>query len=44
MASRELHSEARKEGICNYRLWNTEELIEAYAFEECVLHPGDRYD
>lgn len=31
--SREMHSKARKEGICNYRLWTTEELIEAYAFE-----------
>ena len=27
------HSKARLEGICDYRLWTTEELIEAYAFE-----------
>ena len=26
-------SRARLEGICDYRLWTTEELIEAYAFE-----------
>lgn len=26
-------SRARLEGICNFRLWTTEELIEAYADE-----------
>ncbi len=26
-------SRARLEGICNYRLWTTEELIEGYAWE-----------
>ena len=26
-------SRARLEGNCDYRLWTTEELIEAYAFE-----------
>jgi len=26
-------SKARSEGICNYRLWTTEELIEGYAWE-----------
>ena len=26
-------SRARLEGICDYRLWTTQELIEAYAFE-----------
>ena len=26
-------SRARLEGICDYRLWTTEELIEGYAFE-----------
>ena len=26
-------SKARAEGICNYRLWTTEELIEGYAWE-----------
>ena len=36
--SREKHSKARLDGICNYRLWTTEELIEGYAFE------GDRID
>ena len=26
-------SKARLEGICNYRLWETKELIEGYAWE-----------
>ena len=26
-------SRARLEGICNYSLWTTQELIEGYAFE-----------
>ena len=26
-------SRARLEGICNYRLWTTEELIKGYAWE-----------
>ena len=26
-------SKARLEGICDYKLWTTEELIEAYAWE-----------
>jgi len=26
-------SEARANGICDYRLWTTEELIEGYAWE-----------
>ena len=27
-------SRARLEGICNYRLWTTEELIDGYAWED----------
>ena len=27
------HSKARLEGIADYRLWTTQELIEAYAWE-----------
>ena len=30
---REKHSKAKAEGICNYRLWTTEELIDGYAYE-----------
>ncbi len=33
---------ARKEGICNYDLWTTEELIEAYAFEAKRINQQDR--
>ena len=35
-------SRARLEGICNYRLWTTEELIEAYAFEAGRTNKKDR--
>ena len=35
-------SRARLEGICNYRLWTTEELIEAYAFEAKRINQEDR--
>ncbi len=35
-------SKARLEGICDYRLWTTEELIEAYAFEAGRLNQKDR--
>lgn len=35
-------SRARLEGICNYRLWTTEELIEAYAFETKRINQKDR--
>ena len=35
-------SRARLEGICDYRLWTTEELIEAYAFEAKRLNQKDR--
>jgi len=35
-------SRARLEGICNYRLWTTEELIEAYAFEAGRINQEDR--
>ncbi len=34
-------SRARAEGICNYRLWTTEELIEAYAFEAKRINRKD---
>lgn len=40
--SREKHSKARLQGICNYRLWTTEELIEAYAFESTRDNQKDR--
>lgn len=40
--SREKHSKARLEGVCNYRLWTTEELIEAYAFESTRINQKDR--
>ena len=35
-------SSARVEGICNYELWTTEELIEAYAFEAKRIDQKDR--
>ena len=35
-------SRARLEGICNYELWTTEELIEAYAFEATRINQRDR--
>ena len=35
-------SRARLEGICYYRLWTTEELIEAYAFEAGRINQQDR--
>lgn len=35
-------SRARLEGICDYRLWTTEELIEAYAFEAGQINQKDR--
>ena len=35
-------SKARLEGICDYRLWTTEELIEAYAFEAKRINQKDR--
>lgn len=35
-------SKARAEGNCNYRLWTTEELIEAYAWEAKRINQRDR--
>jgi hypothetical protein len=35
-------SRARLEGICEYRLWTTEELIEAYAWEAGRINQEDR--
>ncbi len=35
-------SKARLEGICDYRLWTTEELIEAYAWEAKKTNQKDR--
>ena len=35
-------SRARLEGICDYRLWTTEELIEAYAWEAGRINQKDR--
>jgi hypothetical protein len=35
-------SRARTEGNCNYRLWTTEELIEAYAWEAGRINQEDR--
>ena len=35
-------SRARLEGICDYRLWTTEELIEGYAFEATRINQKDR--
>ena len=37
-------SRARLEGTCDYRLWTTEELIEAYAFEAKRINQKDRED
>lgn len=39
--SREKHSRARLDGVCNYRLWTTEELIEGYAFEAGRINRAD---
>ena len=36
------HSRARLEGICDFRLWTTEELIEAYAWEAKRYNQKDR--
>ena len=33
---------ARAQGICNYELWTTEELIDAYAFEAKRINQKDR--
>ena len=35
-------SRARAEGICDYKLWTTEELIEAYAWEAGRINQEDR--
>ena len=35
-------SRARLEGICDYKHWTTEELIEAYAFEAKRTDQKDR--
>ena len=35
-------SRARLEGICDYRLWTTEELIEGYAWEADRINQKDR--
>ena len=35
-------SRARAEGICDYRLWTTEALIDAYAFEAKRINQEDR--
>ena len=35
-------SRARTEGSCDYRLWTTEELIEAYAWEAGRINQEDR--
>ena len=35
-------SRARLEGICDYRLWTTEELIEAHAWEAKRISKEDR--
>ena len=37
-----MSSRARLEGICDYRLWTTEELIEAYAWEAKRINQKDR--
>ena len=37
-------SRARLEGICDYRLWTTKELIEAYAFEAGRINEKDRLE
>jgi hypothetical protein len=41
---RNMASRARIEGICDYRLWTTEELIEAYAFEAKRINQKERED
>lgn len=38
---REKNSRARLNNVCDYRLWTTEELIEAYAFEAKRLNRQD---
>ena len=35
-------SRARLEGICDYRLWTIEELIEGYAWEAKRINQKDR--
>ncbi len=40
--SRENHSKAKLNGICNYRLYTTEELIESYAFESSRINEMDK--
>ena len=35
-------SRARIEGICDYKLWTTEELIETYAWESKRINQKDR--
>ena len=35
-------SRARLRGICDYRLWTTEELIEAYAWEATRINQEER--
>ena len=35
-------SRARLEGICDYKLWTTEELIETYAWESKRINQKDR--
>ena len=35
-------SRARRSGVCNYRLWTTEELIDSYAFEAARIDQTDR--
>lgn len=37
-----MSSWARREGICNYELWTTKELIEAYAWEAKRINQDDR--
>jgi hypothetical protein len=39
---RHMANRARLEGICDYRLWTTEELIEAYAWEAQRINQKDR--
>ena len=38
----QMASRARLEGICDYRLWTTEELIEGYAWEAKRINQKDR--
>lgn len=35
-------SKARMEGICDYRLWTTQELIQAYAEENRRINKLDK--